>query len=1172
MYFNKEDLNFLREYLSNTGKKDTDFDQANTLDGTEYFALVKNGNNYKITANLMKHFLSNGDVQTLGGIQVVDNYSDLNSISSKSYGNLVYVKNEDKYYSWSASNEWHQVLKVYVGTDKPVDKNVLWINTEDEATLSNADNEDITAIKQEIQVLTANQNKLLKLITFGVVPGNSTVSVRKDAMSEANPIEPVLDKDGNLTDNNVPDSDNSNKPDTTDYDYTVPTNNAKLDLAANFTKNKQNLTDGAMLFFTDKKIFKVYYQGGFYGSTASNSGGGSGGGLSLDDLYAADLEYLIFTDGTYNYKVKVLDNGDYVCSKFSRNPISMGSKDGKWGTYISQYLCINTVFCGGAGSEDCSCSHNFVELANASDNDINLNGIMLLYTDGTMYSSTSVGRKWSVLPLSGFIKAHSTFLIRGARCNTDKRSFIKIDDYDIAWNGDDGNPIQFKQGMSSFYLAVGSVSDSWVYDETGKLLAKDGLNTPWNKLITYTGYIDSCGFGTGAVAEKASPLVPDQNDSWDNCMFIRWYMFDTASQGNKAYASRSTSALWTYINMNTQEKYLGNSVQYYYPDYMKKSFSPKSSWKGKDFFTNKNRFNPAKPNVINITFGIQATSDTANNIKASRCFNWVSVGYYNEFLQYRKKGDTVWTKVYSITKDNAGNNTAISKYIQHYQRFRWSTSSGTWVTTHKVVLSGIFDKGTYEYRIGRDNDETYYSSIYEFTVHDNADISSFSFIQETDQQGFNWAEYQAWKRSAYFINKNEDNYDFTINTGDETQNGNRENEWIDYFDGRYLIDGKEEMFTIGNNDLCGHDATVLTNGNDATSKYNHINVLRYFTFEIDVNNSPEFVWNNVTYPIYSLYSFNYGIYHFISLNSETAIASSKTYIGYEDDSNHGDATYAQTCNAAIEDWFKKDLQIWKGIQSDPTGCSKAIVYMHENPFTIVTWQYMSGSSERAGSHLNTLDSRGLYRFSRLFKKYGIRLVMGGHKHTYAFTKPIYDAPAGYIKSDHTIDSTVDLMNTIDAPSSRVPVIQITNPSYIPSSDDNARYELVTKIDAPVYVTSQATGYKLVSNKELPSGNDYTIPWLFSYFKALSNSTSPKVNAAQYYPTYIRYDLSATEIKITSKQIYGIWNVDIHANKKSYDMNNQISDLNATPMTLSQISDADKTAYGITDNTTYTIEL
>ena len=64
-------------------------------------------------------------------------------------------------------------------------------------------------------------------------------------------------------------------------------------------------------------------------------------------------------------------------------------------------------------------------------------------------------------------------------------------------------------------------------------------------------------------------------------------------------------------------------------------------------------------------------------------------------------------------------------------------------------------------------------------------------------------EYQAWKKAAYYISNTHTDIDFTINTGDITQNGNRESEWLDYYDGRQYLENKEEMFTIGNNDLCG---------------------------------------------------------------------------------------------------------------------------------------------------------------------------------------------------------------------------------------------------------------------------------------------------------------------------------------------------------------------------------
>jgi len=71
---------------------------------------------------------------------------------------------------------------------------------------------------------------------------------------------------------------------------------------------------------------------------------------------------------------------------------------------------------------------------------------------------------------------------------------------------------------------------------------------------------------------------------------------------------------------------------YYYPDNLKQRFTPKASWEEKNFFTNKTSFDPFKPNCLRCTFGMQATVDTTNHKLASRCFNWVSVGCYDEYL------------------------------------------------------------------------------------------------------------------------------------------------------------------------------------------------------------------------------------------------------------------------------------------------------------------------------------------------------------------------------------------------------------------------------------------------------------------------------------------------------------------------------------------------------------
>jgi hypothetical protein len=120
------------------------------------------------------------------------------------------------------------------------------------------------------------------------------------------------------------------------------------------------------------------------------------------------------------------------------------------------------------------------------------------------------------------------------------------------------------------------------------------------------------------------------------------------------------------------------------------------------------------------------------------------------------------------------------------------------MTTHKVIVTGL-TAGVYEYKVGRSDSEgnptDYVSKTREFTVRSDSEVTSFDFIQTTDQQGANWEEYQVWDLSADFINRNErvgqtpvvavnadapgvnaTDFEFTINTGDITYNGSRPNE------------------------------------------------------------------------------------------------------------------------------------------------------------------------------------------------------------------------------------------------------------------------------------------------------------------------------------------------------------------------------------------------------------
>lgn len=229
----------------------------------------------------------------------------------------------------------------------------------------------------------------------------------------------------------------------------------------------------------------------------------------------------------------------------------------------------------------------------------------------------------------------------------------------------------------------------------------------------------------------------------------------------------------------------------------------------------------------------------------------------------------------------------------------------------------------------------------------------------------------------------------------------------------------------------------------------------------------------------------------------------------------------------------------------------------------------TNTTARAGSKLNTINNNGTYRFSRLFKKMGIRLVMAGHKHTYGISKPIYDAPIEYLEGNKASSAVDILSGEITTDMSRKPVIQVLRQDQV-QVNNFARYEVVENITAPTYVTCWATGYKLISNKEQPSGDAYRIPWLLAYFPAATSSSNPKENTAQHKPMYIKYDVSDTNIKITAVQINGIWEVDSSSTK--YDFNNQIENLTIDKMTLSTSTEEDLAIYSPDNQNFYTLKL
>ena len=71
--------------------------------------------------------------------------------------------------------------------------------------------------------------------------------------------------------------------------------------------------------------------------------------------------------------------------------------------------------------------------------------------------------------------------------------------------------------------------------------------------------------------------------------------------------------------------------------------------------------------------------------------------------------------------------------------------------------------------------------------------------QTTDQQGFDWLQYQVWAAAANKLNekitedqKGSNIIPIVMNTGDMTQNGTRINEWFDYYNAGHVLFSKFE--------------------------------------------------------------------------------------------------------------------------------------------------------------------------------------------------------------------------------------------------------------------------------------------------------------------------------------------------------------------------------------------
>lgn len=817
------------------------------------------------------------------------------------------------------------------------------------------------------------------------------------------------------------------------------------------------------------------------------------------------------SDGT-EFNLKVDNDGNLYTEKIDTAAGTLAKPaEGRLTDSMEPKLYINEVYCGGMSNDEHSvgfCSHNFVELANLSGRDINLKGLSLQYS--------TEGNAWKSLPLEGVVKNGSTFLVRGAQCAAMDGAKIKVLDYDMEWY-ENNEPFAFSDEKAKFFLRWGvepTTATEPLYQKVG---TKD--------VSLENGYISLAGFN---VPDNESEGTVYKTSDMRDKLFKRYYAMDPVSQATKTIDKRGTATDWNYVDLTKADGEVIPNIE---------DYTPRATKDKKDIFYNKTKLFEDKPSIITCSFGIQATD---NGKGATRCFNWLSKGVRDEYIWIRSKGTEEW----GIANESFKNlSSDTDKTLKYYNRINIQYTDGTVFTAHKFIKSGL-TKGTYEYIAGRKGKDgkpilSECTPIRSFEVKSDADVANgFNFVQTSDQQGFNWDEYQVWAAAAReitrFTSANSLPFDFMVNTGDMTQNGNRMGEWLDYFNAKSdELDGMVEMATIGNNDLSPSVIYKLGDGSDA-AKLNLQNILFFYTFEMDKDNPPVFSIQGADYLVPSLYSFNYGKVHFICMNSELK-ATAENNPGKDCVYNFG-----STGNfyPHIKAWAENDIKKY-------TGYTWNIAYCHEMPFTILIADIVNKAKDnkleestgRGGASMNTnTPSKDKYWFSEFCQKNNIPLVFGGHKHTQATSYPLlenvtYDGETRSVESYRPIVVVDETVLQSDFASDGL--VQVGNYKY-PSNwvesgalkaefADVGRlstFKLKSELEAgttPVtYAMSQATGYKHTSNKELPSPH---IPWLRYYYPA----NNGKVNGGQKFPFYTVWSITDEKIEGKVRKVNGAFN-------------------------------------------------
>lgn len=892
----------------------------------------------------------------------------------------------------------------------------------------------------------------------------------------------------------------------------------------------------------------------------------------------------------------------------------------------SDRVKIGAIYAPRPGQTSFGCSHAYIELENTSDRDFLLTGCYLHYATENSRGELSI---WhlpleGVLPGGGTFLVRGKQYSDSFQANT----YISVDTYDMEWYIGEGELIDLTVGTKNTYLltyGLPDIDNTMILVMNNPDSGTVGKATH----VYHPRYIDSVSIGQHITLPGSTEYCwegnPDNSNKngWicynaqtKDCIYKNTFFLDPAKQ---AYQSSST------IDSSRRRNNTATDYQYVYLDkdviefpktaetFRVDKYTPKASWEHKNVSSDKTRLSLVHPNMVTCSFGI--------NIYTTRCFNWISAGSYDEYIWVRKKGEGDWSARFESYDDKTPSDSpalGISKvdfpeilkkaaYDRIHSTF---PGDGTRYTSHKCILkfrdTAPAEPETWEYIVGRGDkaknpDPLHTSEPQEFTLY--PDTYTPRIFQITDQQGFHWIEYQAWGAAAEEVEKTilaaqeeENIIPILVNTGDMTQNGTRVNEWLDYYNaGQVLFRHLEQMNVVGNNDLCGTNPEVLGTGDDqgkSNGFYFHV----FYCYEVDpdINVQEEthlgpVIPSSDAEPTYkyvpSFYYIDSKDHRFVFLNTEITEINCKEWYGRKNASGEAINVYtgwpiSNEASATYDFGFTTIYSMIYNILDGARAAEKHIVAAcHEMPFTVVTDanlgigaknedRSINNGKSLVGCHANRMGvkkEKSIYWLSRLLENFEVKLMIGGHKHTYACTnhlREFYFYDSG--EKNSLVDGPMVMEPTLandDKVSWKVNMIASGSSKYVfnPASDadttafDSTKFPIMSvssddliginitgdgthvwpfygvngsinptgrEYSGTTYFMCQATGYKLKSNKELPSPHQkfsYVIP------KTTVGASSDSPSTNQLRPMFAEIVISGDSYDIYLYRVENILN-------------------------------------------------